>query len=369
MNIETVSLPGDSAGTARQLVCHVWGAAGATPKIYLQAGLHADEMPGVLVLQHLMDLLDAAGDRIAGQILVVPMANPIGLSQWIAHKPQGRQDLESLQNFNRHYPDLAALAGDDLDQRLTTSEADNLAIVRAAFGKALDRAVAKSDLDAQRLALLRWSHDADYVLDLHCDHEAVMHLYASPSRPDDTHLLCRSVGAEIALIAEVSGGHAFDEAHTAPWAALKRRYDGKFPIPAGCFSTTLEYRGQFDVDAGLAAKDAENLMTFLTAIGAIRSKATPEFPDPPHYPLAGSVEVFAPQGGVVSWLARPGDRVKKDQVLAHVIDPMTRQRMDVAAPIEGLMFRIELWRSCLRGQGLCHVAGATEIRQGDLLSD
>ena len=31
--------------------------------LYRQAGLHADEMPGVLVLQHLMTLLDAAEAR------------------------------------------------------------------------------------------------------------------------------------------------------------------------------------------------------------------------------------------------------------------------------------------------------------------
>ena len=73
----------------------------------------------------------------------------------------------------------------------------------------------------QAVALLNWSHDADHVLDLHCDHHSVVHLYASPARPEDTSLLCRCIGARLALIESVSGGNAFDEAHSAPWAQLK----------------------------------------------------------------------------------------------------------------------------------------------------
>ena len=63
MRIETLALTGASAGTRRELTQYRFGASGAQPKVYLQAGLHADEVPGVLVLQHLMDLLDQASGR------------------------------------------------------------------------------------------------------------------------------------------------------------------------------------------------------------------------------------------------------------------------------------------------------------------
>src|SRR3546814_5615348 len=42
-----------SPGTSRELVVHRFGQAGARPKVYLQAALHADETPGLLVLHHL----------------------------------------------------------------------------------------------------------------------------------------------------------------------------------------------------------------------------------------------------------------------------------------------------------------------------
>lgn len=368
MRIETLALTGASAGTRRELTMYRYGAFGAQPKVYLQAGLHADEMPGVLVLHHLMDLLDAAQGRgeVVGEICVVPNANPIGLSQWAHQRPQGRQDADSLQNFNRGYPDLAALVAEEVAQLLGDEPLQNLRPIRRAFRAALQAMTPRSDVQELQIGLMAWSCDADYVLDLHCDHFAVMHLYASTARPEVTAWLCQAVGARLALIEDVSGGNAFDEAHTVPWRRLRDRFGPR--VPMGCFSATLEYRGQFDVSDALAAEDAANLMRFLARIGAVRGCGTFRHPDALHLPLSGADEIFAPQGGVVSWLARPGDLVALGQVLGHVTDPVSRRRLAVTSPVAGLLFRTELWRSCLRGQSLAHVAGETVVRQGDLLS-
>jgi predicted deacylase len=109
-------------------------------------------------------------------------------------------------------------------------------------------------------------------------------------------------------------------------------------------------------------------MTFLARIGAIEGYGKPDFPDAVHLPLGGADEVFAPLGGVVVWDARLGDHVEAGQVLGHVVDPVSRRRMAVTAPVSGMLFRTELWRSCLRGQSLAHVAGETVVRRGDLLA-
>jgi uncharacterized protein len=327
-------------------------------------------MPGPLALWHLMALLDAAEaeGRVAGHVVVVPLANPIGLSEWLLHKPMGRRDLEGAHNYNRGYPDLAALAGDALDGQLGTDADENAQLIRAAFAKALAGLEPESEVDELRVRLLEGSHDADYVLDLHCDHQAVMHLYASSAKPGTAALLGRCVGAELALREDNSGGNAFDEAHTAPWRALRARFPGH-PVPDGCFSTTLEYRGQMDVSDALAAKDALGLMAFLSAVGAVTGGPEPAHAAPEEMPLAGAVEFFAPMGGIVSWVTAPGDRVTEGQVLGHVTDAASRIRLPIVAPTTGLLFRQELWPSCLKGQGLCHVAGLEIRRQGDLLSN
>lgn len=364
-------LTGDSPGTLRRIEAHVWGTPGAGPKVYVQAGLHADEMPGILVARHLIDRLNQAEreGRIAGEVWVVPLANPVGLGQWIAHKPQGRHDLPGLQNFNRGFPDLASLAAPLLEGRLTGDPAENLVLIRQAFAKVLQGLPRPTDTEELRLCLLGWSHDADYVLDLHCDHEAILHFYAAPQRTADIASLARSIGAGLVLVQEVSGGNAFDEAHTAPWAALRRRFGAAHPIPDGCFSATVEYRGQADVGDDLASEDAARLMVFLGAIGAVRGEPPPAFGDPSVLPLDAAAEIFAPQGGIVLWRVKPGDSVARGEVLAEILDPVSGVRIPVLSPTFGLVFRIELWRSCLRGQSLAHVAGNEVIRAGNLMSD
>ncbi len=369
MRTDSVPLSGPSPGTTRTLTRHHWGLEGARPKVYLQGGLHADEMPGPLALFHLMSLLDTAEaeGRITGHVVVVPVANPIGLSEWLLHKPVGRRDLEGAHNFNRGYPDLAALAGDALEGRLGDDPQANVAIIREAFAAALAAVKPDTEVDELRIRLIQGSHDADIVLDLHCDHRAVMHFYASTARPEITDLLGRCTGSVLALIEDVSGGNAFDEAHTAPWRALRDRFGDRVPSP--CFSTTLEYRGQGDVSDALAAQDADGLMAFLTAISALIGGPAPAHGTAEEMPLAGAVEFMAPMGGIVSWVTRPGDRVSEAQVLGHVTDAAARRRVEIRAPTMGLLFRQELWTTCLKGQGLCHVAGRDIRRQGDLLSD
>jgi uncharacterized protein len=370
MTFEEYPLGGDSPGTTRVVSLYRYGTKGARPKVYIQAALHADEMPGVLVIQHLLPLLDAAeaAGRITGEIVVVPVANPIGLAQWSYHKPFGRFEAESMENFNRRYPDVGPAVVDAVRARLSSDAAANATLIRAEMVKALNAVAAPSDLIEQRLTLMRHSIDADYVLDLHCDHEACFHHYASTIRPETSELLGRCLGSKLALICEVSGGNAFDEAHTAPWALLRHTYGDV--VPPAVFATTIEYRGQFDVDDKTAAEDAANLMTFLALEGAVdQPGAAARHPAARASPLEGSVEVFAPFGGVVTWAVEPGAWVKAGDTLATVRDPVSRKAASVTSPIDGMMYRRELWRSCLRGQGLAHIAGKDKLRTGDLLSD
>lgn len=86
-------------------------SAGQRRKIYLQAGLHADELPGMLVLHYLKRLLSQAErrDELQSEIILVPLANPPGLAQVLLNGGVGRFDLVSGRNFNRDFPDLALL--------------------------------------------------------------------------------------------------------------------------------------------------------------------------------------------------------------------------------------------------------------------
>ena len=107
---EQIELPVVGPGTRRTLTVLGYGEPGARPKAYLQASVHADEVPAMLALNRLAVLLDdaAAEGRVSGEIVLVPAANPIGLSQHVNGRFCGRYALDGSGNFNRGYPDLSA---------------------------------------------------------------------------------------------------------------------------------------------------------------------------------------------------------------------------------------------------------------------
>src|SRR6188472_2373851 len=109
MRRESFALPQVAPGTRRELEVWRFGTPGARPKAYLQAGLHADELPGMLVLRRLAGLLSekAARGEIRGEVVVVPVANPIGLAQHAHGYLRGRVESGASANFNRGYADLA----------------------------------------------------------------------------------------------------------------------------------------------------------------------------------------------------------------------------------------------------------------------
>ncbi|MDD7960705.1 succinylglutamate desuccinylase/aspartoacylase family protein, partial [Klebsiella pneumoniae] len=70
-------------------------------KSYIQASLHADELPGMLtatLLLRRLAALEEAG-QLRGEIVVVPVANPIGLAQQVMGDNLGRFELGSMKNF------------------------------------------------------------------------------------------------------------------------------------------------------------------------------------------------------------------------------------------------------------------------------
>ena len=60
--------------------------------------------------QHLLLGLERAlkGYRILGEVIVVPVANPIGLAQQMGGRLLGRHDFGNYVNFNREFPDCPA---------------------------------------------------------------------------------------------------------------------------------------------------------------------------------------------------------------------------------------------------------------------
>ena len=124
-----------SPGSARHLTLHRFGQEGARPKVYLQAALHADETPGLLVQHHLFTLLEEADSRgaIVGEIVMVPYANPIGLSQFTNGDHLGRYEQGGGGNFNRNWPEFFEAAAEAVEGKLGDDPQANVALIRRAL--------------------------------------------------------------------------------------------------------------------------------------------------------------------------------------------------------------------------------------------
>ena len=321
-------LPAASLGSARTLTVIRYGDNPAIRKAYIQAGLHADEAPAFVLMHHLINLLDRAdaAGMIAGQIILVPVANPIGLGQWRDEVLQGRFDFYDSINFNRRYPDLTDAVADRIKDRLYDSPAENVALIRKAAAAVLATATPQDETGHLKHLLLSLSLDADIVLDLHCDDQAVMHVYlGTPLWPDAADLSAR-LGAEATLLAEDSGVMPFDEACSRIWWQLAERFP-EHPIPPACLSATVELRGKADVSHEFASQDAEHIFWFLQGRGFIRGAV----PAPPRLrneatPLRGVAHIKAEVPGIVVFLKQPGDRVAKGETIAELLNPLSNDR-------------------------------------------
>lgn len=356
-------------GTSRQIHSFHYGPAHATGKVYLQASLHADELPGMLVLWHLkqqLARLEAAG-LLRWSVVLVPVANPQGLEQVLMDVPQGRFENESRENFNRCFVDVSQPVGDRVQSLLTDDPVSNLQLIRSTLRQALVSQVPTTSLQSMRLLLQTLACDADIVLDLHCDFEALQHLYLSPASWPDVEPLARYLGARACFLAQEAGGQSFDECFTLFWAQMQARFPGRFAAPG--FAVTVELRGVADVNHGLARQDCVALINYLTQRGAIEGQAPPlpSLLNAPT-PLAGVEPVISPVGGLIVFCAQVGDDVEPGQIVAEIIDPITDRVTPVACVHKGLLYVRSVRRMATAGMTIAHVAGATAYRQGYLLS-
>ncbi len=363
-----------SLGSLKTLSSFHFGAPGRGPKIYIQASLHAEELPGMLVAHHLRALLEVAdaAKQLNCEVLLVPVANPIGLAQRLDHKPMGRFELDTSENFNRCYPDLAAAVEPAVHDKLGADAQANVSIVRQAMGAYLNNWQPTTELQSLRRTLLQLSHDADYVLDLHCDCEGVLHFYTEETCWSKMDTLAYFLGAQTILLAKSSGNRPFDECLSGAWWQLSDRLKAKgidVPLPQGCCSTTVELRGELDVRHDLAQTDAQAIANWMRLLGILTDRPAPANPSPScaATPLAGSETLHAPAAGMVVFAAEPGQTLAVGDLVVEVINPIANQVHRVTAGVAGVFYARIRDRYITAGGELGKIAGAVAFRSGELL--
>ncbi len=361
------TLPSATPGTHRIIKAHHFGEAGAHPKIYFQAGLHADEWPGFLVLNTLIKKLIEADEKglIKGEIIIVPVANPIGLGQNFHGYIPGRFAFsDGGGNFNRNWPQLGSKVENQIQGNISGDVEENIAIVRQAIKKELAQLPELTELQGLRKTLLALSMDADEVIDLHCSGEACMHAYIA--QEFETHFtpLLDLLEAEVALSELETGAHSFDETNVSVWRHLKTHY--AHMMPWGCRSLTLELRGENDISHELAEKDASALMKYLILRDVVAGeKPKLKKQKVTFYPLDAMDLVKAPVAGIACFHKSLGEPVEAGEVIGEVIDLMADDVTQSAHPLiaraNGVFFARFQRRLVVCGESIAKIAGREHL--------
>jgi hypothetical protein len=247
MQKSEIVIAGDTPGIEwRVPVLRFAGKEPSAPKVYMQAALHASELPGVVALHYAVPMLEQAERRgeILGDITIVPKANPIGAAQYLFNEQQGRFEQGSRVNFNRDFP-LVPL---EECAALTSNPSGRLAA------------------ENLKRHLLSMAVQADLVLDLHCDDESVIYSYLHELYWPSSMDLAESFGLGAVLLSDGNSA-AFEDAVTYAWqhgalGSRKNWYDGRL-------SLTMEFRGLRDVYPEMAKRDAEGILSFLRRRGVV----------------------------------------------------------------------------------------------------
>lgn len=363
----------ESVATA-QLTAYHYGSPrtgkGGGKKAYIQAALHADEVPAMLVahiLRQELERLDGEG-RVKGEVILVPAANPLGLSQVLHGAPFGRYDLSTGINFNRLYRHVADDLKKSLEGKLGSDAEANVALIREQARRHIAQWEPMDNAQTLKKTLLSMAINADIVLDLHCDNEAVMHMYTGTPLVEAVEPLVALLGARVLLVAKASGGEAFDEACSRLWWDLADHFAGA-AIPPSCVAVTVELRGENDVRYDYAHQDAHALLQYLGHAGVLDIPLDP-LPQAPcrATPLDAVEPLAAPHAGVLVFHKKLGELVEAGEAVADIVNPVSGQVTTLCAEHAGLLFASTAHRHLLRGMHVCKIAGTQSFRSGDLLS-
>ncbi|MFJ4440743.1 succinylglutamate desuccinylase/aspartoacylase family protein [Pseudomonas sp. NPDC089422] len=364
------SLSDGSIGTSRTVHSFHYGVPGGR-KVYVQAGLHASELPGMLVCHYLRQMLEAeeAHGAMLGEVVIVPVANPIGLDQTVLSYQMGRFDLASGENFNRRFPDLALTIAKELEGQFVGDVDADVALVRATLQRHLNSMKPIRQADSLRAKLLAMACDADIVLDLHCDCESVLHLYAHPQSLDEVMPLAALMGAHATLYAAEQGNTPFDEVCSSFWVKLQEQIPhARLPLPT--VSICIELRGQLEVSHSQAQEDAARIVDYMKLQGVIAGQSSVHIPEliQEATPLAGTEVLYAEAAGVIVYLVECGQLLHPGDPVVDVVDPVTGVTQRFHAGVKGVLFARQNRRYAMPGMDLAYISGSELSRQGHLLS-
>lgn len=342
-----------------RLFLQVYKFVGTKPgkKAYLQANLHGAEIVGNAIIQQLIDFLITLDDsQITGEILLVPVCNPLSTNQRNHNFSTGRYNIYDGKDWNRIFwdyekecDDLEAFAKSQLNLEPIEIRTNYLERIHASFAKELAKIQAPSGLpfnERYRYQLQSLCLDANYVIDIHSSsNQAIDYLYCFQNREESAKNFVLDYG----ILMNEYDGDAFDEAFIKPWLALEKKFAefGK-NIQFDIESWTLEcgsgmqmnpesvQKGVLGIKNYLVQKEMLNIPGFpLTETASHQIKLT----------IKSQVKkYYAPTGGMIQSRVQLGSSITEGQRLYQLLSFNKNGELprviDICAEADGLVFDV-----------------------------
>jgi uncharacterized protein len=363
--IRKIALPSLGPGSPLFMTQHEFTGGSSAKSAYIQAGLHAGEMPGYLVADHLIRILKQLSQEsmLLGNITVVPYANPIGASQKVLGDFPGRFYMQTGENFDRYFPSIH----EPLQQAVAAQRfrKNDIGAFKEYFQSEMNKIHVSDPAAMTKKILLQEALKHDVVIDLHCALDATLFIVGKADQQSRTMRLAESVSAKAIVLEGRIENAPLDESYARAWAAL--REVGLVDEDKQGFVAVIELRGRADVNDNLAQQDAMGIIRFLTGEGLIQlSEKLAKVMEQEVLlcPEEGNLLTYCDSTGFIVFSKRPGDMVSKGEKYAEILildSDQDAERIPVCSEIDGMLLDITNTYVVRAGQRIAWIAGAEPI--------
>ncbi|MEO6861361.1 MAG: succinylglutamate desuccinylase/aspartoacylase family protein [Microcoleus sp.] len=329
------TIPVVQLASGDRLALQIYQFRGAVPgkKAYIQSNLHGAEISGNAVIHQLIQfLMSLDSDRLIGEIVLVPVCNPVGVSQRSHHFSPGRYNHYDGKDWNRIFwdfekagEDIQAFAKSQIDLDADTIKVNYRQEIALSFAKQLAKINAPSGRpysEIYRYKLQSLCLDADYVLDLHSStNQAVDYVYCFSSREESAKAFLLDRG----ILMNEYDGDAFDEAFLKPWLALEKSF-AELGSAIGVFDVeawTLELGSGMQMNPESVSKGLRGIKNYLASKGLLKIAGFPLPETAVHQmilaPKNSVQKYYAPAGGMIQYRVELGSFVKEGERLYQIL--------------------------------------------------
>jgi hypothetical protein len=368
--IPTIStIPIQHLASGDRLSIQVYKFIGAQPgkKAYLQANLHGAEIVGNAVIHQLIEFLMSLDDtKLAGEIWLVPVCNPLSTNQRTHQFSTGRYNISDGKDWNRIFwdyekecEDLEDFAKSQINLEPAEIRKNYLERIQTTFEKELEKIQSPSGLpfnERYRYQLQSLCLDANYVIDIHSSsNQAIDYLYCFQSREESAKGFLLDYG----ILMNEYDGDAFDEAFMKPWLALEKKLAelGK-QIQFDIDSWTLELGSGMQMNPDSVKKGFFRIKNYLARKGVLKVPGFPLESTPSHkvnFTIKSEIKkYYAPAGGMIQSRVQLGSSIKAGQQLYQLLSFNKNGElpilMDVCAEADGLVYDVSINHAVNEGE-------------------